>query len=361
MKGDAKVIEFLNQALKNELTAINQYFLHSRILKDWGVSELAKKEHDESIEEMHHAEWLIQRIIFFEGMPIVTKLNSLKIGQSVLAIVTTDQASELDAIQAYNAAMRLAQELEQLNRRRQDLEAEIMREAVAALGDGEVPSAIVLASRGWHLGVVGIGAARLMERYHRPAIVMAINEQGIGKGSARTIPGFDLYQALASCKDLLVAFGGHPSAAGMTIHESQLPEFQARFAAVAGAWSSAGNVVPTLHLDSEVSLTDVNMRLIQEIGSLHPFGAGNPEPMFAVKGLAIMEARVVGEKHLKMTVRQGRSLPFDSIGFGIKSLAEQGLRQNQPVDLAFTPEINHWNGLDRIQLRIKDMRATATE
>lgn len=259
-------------------------------------------------------------------------------------------------------AMQLALELEQLNRRRQDLEAEIMREAVAMLGTGgEVPPAIVLASRGWHLGVVGIVAARLMERYHRPAIVLAVNEQGIGKGSARTIPGFDLYQGLASCKDLLVAFGGHPSAAGLTIQESRLPEFQARFAAVAGAWSSTGKAIPTLHLDSEVSLTDVNMRLIQEIGSLHPFGAGNPEPMFAVKGLAIMEARVVGEKHLKMTVRQGRSLPFDSIGFGMKSLSEQGLRQNQPVDLAFTPEINHWNGHDRIQLRIRDMRATASE
>lgn len=267
-------------------------------------------------------------------------------------LLTTESESE---------AMQLAQELEQLNRRRQDLEAEIMREAVAMLGEGAAPPAIVLASRGWHLGVVGIVAARLMERFHRPAIVLAINEQGVGKGSARTIPGFDLYQALASCKDLLVAFGGHPSAAGLTIQESRLPEFQARFAEVAGTWSSTGNAVPTLHLDSEVSLTEVNMRLIQEIGSLHPFGAGNPEPMFAVKGLAIMEARVVGEKHLKMTVRQGRSLPFDSIGFGMKSLAEQGLRQNQPVDLAFTPEINHWNGYDRIQLRIRDMRATATE
>jgi single-stranded-DNA-specific exonuclease len=251
--------------------------------------------------------------------------------------------------------------LELLNRRRQDLEAEIMQEAVAMLGEGDAPPAIVLASRGWHLGVVGIVAARLMERFHRPAIVLAVNEQGIGKGSARTIPGFDLYQALASCKDLLVAFGGHPSAAGLTIEESRLPEFRARFAAVAGSWSSTGKAVPTLHLDSEVSLTEVNMRLIQEIASLHPFGAGNPEPMFAVKGLAIMEARVVGEKHLKMTVRQGRSLPFDSIGFGMKSLSEQGLTLNQPVDLAFTPEINHWNGYDRIQLRIRDMRATATE
>jgi len=257
-------------------------------------------------------------------------------------------------------ARMLAQELDQLNRQRQELEAEIMREALAVLGEGEIPPAIVLGSRRWHVGVVGIVAARLVDRFHRPAIVMAINEQGIGKGSARTIPGFDLYQGLAACKDLLVAFGGHPSAAGMTIQEARLPEFQARFAAVAGEWALSGDVTPTLHLDSEVALEDVNLRLIQEIGSLHPFGAGNPEPMFAVKGLAIMEARVVGEKHLKMTVRQGRSLPFDSIGFGMKSLAEQGLSLKTPVDLAFTPELNHWNGYDRIQLRIRDMRATST-
>ncbi|MFO0707384.1 MAG: single-stranded-DNA-specific exonuclease RecJ [Nitrospira sp.] len=286
------------------------------------------------------------------GFKLGPRLNAAgRLDHAIKGVQLLTTESELEARQ-------LAQELDLLNRRRQELEAEIMREAVADLGDREVPPAIVLASRGWHLGVVGIVAARLVERYHRPAIVMAINEQGIGKGSARTIPGFDLYQALAACKDVLVAFGGHPSAAGLTIHESRLAEFQSRFAAVAGTWSATEGSTPMLHLDSEVSLDEVNLRLIQEIGQLHPFGAGNPEPMFAVKGLSIMDARVVGEKHLKMTVRQGRSLPFDSIGFGMKSLAEQGLTLKTPVDLAFTPELNHWNGYDRIQLRIRDLRAT---
>lgn len=287
------------------------------------------------------------------GFKLGPRLNAAgRLDHAIKGVRLLTTESELEARQ-------LAQELDLLNRQRQDLESEIMREAVAALGEREVPPAIVLASRGWHLGVVGIVAARLVERYHRPAIVMAVNEQGIGKGSARTVPGFDLYQALAACKDLLVAFGGHPSAAGLTIHESRLTEFQSRFAAVAGAWSATEGTAPTLHLDSEVSLDEVNLRLIQEIGHLHPFGAGNPEPMFAVKGLSIMDARVVGEKHLKMTVRQGRSLPFDSIGFGMKSLAEQGLTIKTPVDLAFTPELNHWNGYDRIQLRIRDLRAAA--
>lgn len=111
MKGNDKVIAALNQLLADELTAISQYMVHSEMCANWGYDKLHKAIEQQAMDEMHHAEWLIQRIIFFEGMPIVTKLNSLKIGQSVLEIVTTDQASELDAIHAYNTAIRLAQEL----------------------------------------------------------------------------------------------------------------------------------------------------------------------------------------------------------------------------------------------------------
>jgi single-stranded-DNA-specific exonuclease len=269
-----------------------------------------------------------------------------------IQLLTTDSESE---------AKQLAESLDQMNRDRQQIEAEIMLDAVAQVEAGAVPGAIVLASRRWHLGVVGIVAARLVERYHRPAIVIAVNEQGVGKGSARTVPGFDLYESLAACRDLLLAFGGHPSAAGVTLQERDLPAFAERFASVAGSWAHETQHVPTLHVDSEVRLDEVTLRLLQEIETLHPFGAGNPEPMFAGKRLEIMNARVVGETHLKMTLRQGRSMPFDSIGFGLKSLEAQGLSLRTPVDVAFTPELNHWNGLDRIQLRIRDIRPTVSE
>ena len=255
----------------------------------------------------------------------------------------------------------MAEELDQLNHRRRELEATILDEALTQVAAQELPGGIVLYARGWHLGVVGIVAARIMERFHRPTIVIAINEGGIGKGSARTVPGFDLYQALAGCRDLLIAFGGHPSAAGVTIKEERLPEFAERFAATAEAWMRRTQTVPMLHLDSELQLDEVTLQLIREIGTLHPFGAGNPEPTFAVRGLNVLQARVVGEKHLKMTVRQGRSVPFDSIGFGMKSLEEQGLSLKTPIDVAFTPELNHWNGHDRIQLRIRDIRAAGIE
>jgi single-stranded-DNA-specific exonuclease len=190
---------------------------------------------------------------------------------------------------------------------------------------------------------------------------MAINEEGIAKGSARTTGGFDLYRGLASCREVLEAFGGHPSAAGVTIHESRIDEFRGRFSDMVAGWTHDSAEVPTLNVDAEVRLDEVNLQLIQEIGSLYPFGAGNPEPTFAVTRLEVMDSRTVGEKHLKMTVRQGASLPFDSIGFGMKSLLEHGIPSRAPVDLAFTPELNRWNGRDRIQLRIRDVRPSASE
>ncbi|MBS0157218.1 MAG: single-stranded-DNA-specific exonuclease RecJ [Nitrospira sp.] len=253
-------------------------------------------------------------------------------------------------------AMQIAERLEQLNRQRQQIEEEITEEAGTYLKQDEPPAAIVLGSRDWHLGVVGIVAARLVDRFHRPSIVIAVDDKGIGKGSARTIDGFDLYQGLSECRDLLDAFGGHPSAAGLTIKESRIAEFRQRFSEVVVGWATTARRVPTLHVDAEVNLTDVNLDLIQELEALHPFGAGNPEPTLAVRGLDVVEARVVGEKHLKLRVRQGRSFIFDSIGFRMGSFEGLGLRAGRPVDLAFSPERNHWNGYDRVQLRIKALR-----
>jgi single-stranded-DNA-specific exonuclease len=285
--------------------------------------------------------------IAFKLAPRLNAAGRLDHAMLGVQLLTTESPAE---------AQRLADRLEQLNRERQKIEADLMSEAVEAVSDQELPPALVLASRRWHVGVVGIAAARLVERFHRPTIVIAIDERGVGKGSARTIGGFDLYQGLAACQDLLDAFGGHPSAAGVTVQESRLDAFRARFEAVVVEWTRGAATVPTLHVDAEVQLIEVTAQLIKEIGAFHPFGAGNPEPTFAVKGLEVMDARTVGEKHLRMTVRQGRSIPFEGIGFGMKSLLERGIPARTPVDLAFLPELNRWNGYDRIQLRIRDMR-----
>jgi single-stranded-DNA-specific exonuclease len=290
--------------------------------------------------------------IAFKLAPRINAAGRLDDAMLGVRLLTTDNPAE---------AQWLADRLEQLNRKRQRLEVDIMTEALASMKDQTLPPALVLAARHWHLGVVGIVAARLVDRFQRPAIVMAIDDQGVAKGSARTTGGFDLYQGLAACREMLEGFGGHPSAAGVTIRESRIDEFRHRFSDVVARWTHDGVKVPTLNVDAEVRLDEVNLQLIQEIGSLHPFGEGNPEPTFAVTGLEVMDSRTVGEKHLKMTVRQGASLPFDSIGFGMKSLLEWGIPSRVPVDLAFTPELNHWNGRDRIQLRIRDVRSSVRE
>ncbi len=285
--------------------------------------------------------------IAFKLAPRLNAAGRLDHAMLGVQLLTTESPAE---------AQRLADRLEQLNRERQKIEAELMSEALASVKEQELPAGLVLASRRWHVGVVGIAAARLVERFHRPAIVIAIDERGVGKGSARTVGGFNLYQGLTACRDLLEAFGGHPSAAGVTVQESRLDAFRERFSAVVAEWAKGAATVPTLHVDAEVQLSEVTAKLIAEIGNLHPFGAGNPEPTFAVKGIEVMDARTVGEKHLKMTVRQGRSMPFDSIGFGMKSLLDRGIPARTPVDLAFMPELNRWNGYDRIQLRLRDLR-----
>lgn len=290
--------------------------------------------------------------IAFKLAPRLNAAGRLDHAMLGVQLLTTESPAE---------AQQLADRLEQLNRERQKIEADLMSEAIEAVQEQELPPALVLASRRWHVGVVGIAAARLVERFHRPTIVIAIDEQGIGKGSARTIGSFDLYKGLAACRDLVEAFGGHPSAAGVTVRESRLDEFRDRFSSVVAAWAQGAATVPMLHVDAEVLLSDVTAKLIAEIGTFHPFGAGNPEPTFAVKGLEVMDSRTVGEKHLKMTVRQGRSMPFDSIGFGMKSLVDRGIPARVPVDLAFFPEFNHWNGYDRIQLRIRDVRISDRE
>ncbi len=283
---------------------------------------------------------------------LAPRLNAAgRMAQADLGVRLLTTESDLEARE-------LAEQLERLNRERQRIELDTTSEAVEEVGSAEPPPALVLWSRHWHPGVIGIVAARLVERYHRPAVVIAVNEQGIGKGSARSVPGLDLFQAFGQCQSLLEGFGGHRAAAGLTIHESSLMAFRERFTRIVSDWAGEQPQVPTLHVDAEVSLVEVDRRLVRELAMLHPHGAGNPEPTLAVRNLAILDTRVVGEGHLKLTVRHRHSPAFESIGFRMGSLAGLGVLAQRPVDLAFVPELSSWNGLDRVQLRIRDVRAS---
>lgn len=253
-------------------------------------------------------------------------------------------------------ALRLVQTMEQLNRQRRQIEQETARKAVRQVEAGELSSAIVVGAEGWHIGVIGIVASRLVDRYHRPAVVVAFDRHGVGKGSVRSVPGFDMCRALEHCQQYLVAFGGHAMAAGLTVRRQSFAAFSRNLCEYVGAELDAKAMVPTLDVDAAIALSDVQWPLLQELAQLQPFGMGNPEPAFLGRGLSVLEKNIVGDDHLKLVVRQDGSAPLSGIGFRMGGLAKTIDEGNGRIDAVFTPEVNAWKGMSRIQLRLCDVR-----
>jgi single-stranded-DNA-specific exonuclease len=258
-------------------------------------------------------------------------------------------------------ARELAQAVDRQNRRRQEVEESILATALAQVEPGFDPGrdrAIVLASPEWHPGVIGIVAARLVERFGRPTALIAVQGEE-ARGSARTASGWHIADALARCKDLLRHYGGHRAAAGFSLRTDRIEAFRQRFLELAAAELQDDDMVPTLTADAEVCLDGVDLDLADSLARLGPFGVANPEPTLVTRCLQVMRfPRLVGRNHLKMKVRQVHpgSQVVETIGFNLGGLVE---RLNGPivpwVDLAFTPERNVWNGRETLQLRLKDL------
>lgn len=247
----------------------------------------------------------------------------------------------------------IAGELDTANAERQNVERGMLAEAIALIekaGDYPARRSIVLASPLWHQGVVGIVASRIAERYHRPTILIALDDEGKGKGSGRSIPGFHLLEALTSCAEYLDRFGGHRYAVGVGLSALKVNDFAAAFEMAAARILGGAALFPTLDIDVEVAPAEVNAALIAEFKRLEPFGAGNPEPLLLMRGVKITDRRVVGDGHLK--------LRLSSSGYDFSAIAfkQSGFQCDGLIDVAFFPEINVWNNMETVQLRVKDMR-----
>jgi single-stranded-DNA-specific exonuclease len=258
-----------------------------------------------------------------------------------LRLLLTDDPAE---------AARLAQRLEGLNVERQALDQRILDEALAQVEATAGPddAAFVLAGEGWHPGVVGIVASRVVERYGRPAFLIALDGD-IGKGSGRSISRFDLHGALLACGDLLERYGGHHMAAGLTIRRDRLDEFRERFAGVARELLAPEDLGPEQRVDLEVGLHEVTPELERLMRHLEPCGTGNASPVFGVRGVRLAGRSRVGQGHLKGMLDDGRSrLP--AIGF---QWADRVPWLNDaPIDAAFRIEPNEWNGQVTLQARL---------
>lgn len=251
-----------------------------------------------------------------------------------------------------------ARTLDAANQERRTIELEIFEDAMAELDAWFTPErrAIVLARRGWKQGVIGIVAARVQRAFHRPTVMIAIGEDGVGRGSARSIPGCDVAMALAECTDYLVQHGGHGAAGGMTIEEARLNEFTAAFEAACAAQLGDTIPVPEIEIDAIISLSEIDMQLIKSLDALRPYGQGNRSPIFCTHGAELMpnSVRELRGGHLKFAVKEGPRI-FDCIGFGMGAL-KADLDFAKRVDIAFAPAINEYNGTVSIQLELKDVR-----
>jgi len=229
------------------------------------------------------------------------------------------------------------------------IQEQVWTEALAACEPYETAAALVVGAEGWHAGVVGIVAAKLVEKFARPAVVIAF-EAGLGRGSARTIPGFNLYEALVGCAPHLSRFGGHAAAAGMSLTIDRLEDFRRDFVARAerrlGAYDR-----PTVMVDAVVDLGELDARAAEELGRLGPFGAANAQPLFGLAGVTAESTRLVGQGHLQISLSH-RGATGDAIAFG---MADRDPGRGACVDLVASAELDTFRGNRRTRLKVKHL------
>jgi single-stranded-DNA-specific exonuclease len=271
------------------------------------------------------------------------------------------QAIRLLSTRDERIAAEIARKLDRENKRRKEIDERTLQEALEQIDetvDLNNDRAIVLAAEGWHPGVIGIVASRLVERYNLPTVMIAV-EDDEGKGSARSIPGFHLCEALKECEEFLLRYGGHKYAAGLTIERDHIPAFREKFMKVSTRLLTEEDITPKLNIDLEIELSEIDDTFMQALEAFSPFGPQNMRPVFLTRNCEVVgQPYTVGNNHLKMRVRKGETV-FDVIGFGFGDMARIISSKGCLVDMAYVVEYNTYNDVTRKQIRLKDIRLTA--
>ena len=253
-----------------------------------------------------------------------------------------------------NEVKELTQKINEYNKTRQEIEKNIYNEAVEQIEkEGlDTKNTIVVSGKGWHHGVIGIVSSKITELYFKPSILLC-EEDGECKGSGRSIPGFDLHEALMECNDTIDKFGGHAMAVGININKEKVEEFKEEFEKIAKE-KEVDKIIPILNLDAEIKLDDVNKEMVDSLKELEPFGEDNKMPIFAFRNLKIDSIRSLSDgKHLRLSVKDNKNI-INAIGFNMGTLVDT-YRIGDRVDIAGNLEINSFNGVDSIQINIKDI------
>jgi len=253
-----------------------------------------------------------------------------------------------------SSARPLAAELEKLNRERRRIEDDILARALEQAGEQSGRAGLVLCDESWHQGVIGIVASRVVERSNRPVLLLTKDGRQL-KGSGRSIPEFDLYQGLSECSEVLSGFGGHRQAAGVKVDRDRVEELRQAFHAAVVSQIGPDPLDPSLKLEAVLGLRDVNVNLVKEIDLLQPFGPGNPQPIFRSRPLTVRKQQIFGKNHVSLEVRDEQA--------GVSMLGKAWRQADrlttdltgQSVLFAFTPRLNHYNGMTSIDLQVRDL------
>jgi single-stranded-DNA-specific exonuclease len=286
--------------------------------------------------------------IGFRLGPRINAAGRMDAARAVVDLLSTKDPEE---------AMRLATHLDKRNQERKQVQQQIFELAIAELESSDTGPAnsyvAVIAGAGWHRGVIGIAASKISERINRPCVVLSIDDD-VAHGSGRSIEPYHLLNGLTSCADLFEKFGGHSHAAGITIKPERIPELRRRLNDHAAARLTAEDLQPCVHIDAEMPSEEITFELISELEALEPYGAGNPRPVFLARNLCILsEPRLIGQRHLKMSVAGPKGRPLETIWW---NGAERMATVKNGMDMAYTIETSNWTGETFLQLSVQDAR-----
>lgn len=291
-----------------------------------------------------------EETVGFTLAPRINAAGRLENADLAVRLLLTNDAEEAEMLGA---------EIETLNKARQEIVNSITREAMEVVEthySGPENKVLVIGREGWNSGVIGIVASRLVEKYYRPTIVLSFDqEKGLAKGSARSIAGFDLFQNLSTCREILPHFGGHPMAAGMTLNLDNVEELRSRLNKLADEKLSKEDFIPIMHLDEEVHLEVVTLEALDEVKLLSPFGIDNPKPKVLINNVDISSMKKIGseQNHLKVLVNENGA-NLDGVGFGLGSLADE-ISPAAKISLVGELAINEWNNIRKPQIFIQDI------
>ncbi|HUQ48605.1 MAG TPA: single-stranded-DNA-specific exonuclease RecJ [Gemmatimonadaceae bacterium] len=353
-KNDAFIWRMLDLVALATVADVARLSGENRVMVRYGLRMLAESE-NVGLRAMVRAAGLDNKVLTTGrvGFILAPRLNAVgRIGHAIrgVQLLMTEDVHEANTI---------ARELEELNAQRQELDRKTLEEAREMVASLDMPSTfgIVLAREGWHPGVIGIVASRIVEEFGRPTIMIALDGE-TGKGSGRSNSVMDLHKALGETRDLLVRYGGHRAAAGITISRDRVADFAARFNAVAALMLKPEDLLPEVKIDMEIAIDNANDELEKMLRHFEPFGIGNPTPVLVARGVSLAgKPRLIGQDGLKLRLDTGAG-ELEAIGWGLADRFAE-FEAAKRVDIAFRLERDEYRGESRLQARIADIVPTS--